>query len=79
MTATLAQPGAPPHLVEALTPTPDPWDIARRLASCPYFLWLDSATPGSPLGRYSFLTADPFVWLTSRGRMITQAGPGRPK
>ena len=76
MTATLAQPVSSPLLVEALTPTPDPWDIARRLASRPYFLWLDSATPSSPLGRYSFLTADPFVWLTARGRTITQAGPG---
>src|SRR4051812_40409732 len=76
MTATLAPPLSTPILAEALTPTPDPWDLARRLAVRPYFLWLDSAAAGAPLGRYSFLTADPFVWLGARGRHVTQAGPG---
>jgi para-aminobenzoate synthetase component 1 len=55
-------------LVEELTPSPDPWDAARRLAHWPHLLFLDSAVRDSPLGRYSFITADPFDWLTSRGK-----------
>src|SRR4051794_39833592 len=76
MTATLGRPVMAPILAEALAPALDPWELARRLAGRPYFLWLDSALAGGPLGRYSFLTADPFVWLSARGRYVTQAGPG---
>ncbi|HKI34019.1 MAG TPA: aminodeoxychorismate synthase component I [Gemmataceae bacterium] len=59
------EPAAP--LVEELTPAPDPWDAARRFAHLPHLLFLDSAALDSPFGRYSFLTADPFDWLSSRG------------
>jgi para-aminobenzoate synthetase component 1 len=62
----LAEPAAP--LVEELTPAPDPWDAARRLARLPHLLFLDSADPDSPFGHYSFVTADPFDWLRSRGK-----------
>ena len=55
-------------LVEELTSAPDPWDAARRLAHWPHLLFLDSAARDSPLGRYSFITADPFDWLRSRGK-----------
>jgi para-aminobenzoate synthetase component 1 len=61
----LAEPAAP--LVEELTPAPDPWHAARRLACLPHLLFLDSAATDSPFGRYSFVTADPFDWLGSRG------------
>ncbi len=54
-------------LVEELTPAPDPWETARRLAHWPRLLFLDSAAPDSPFGRYSFVTADPFEWLRTRG------------
>jgi para-aminobenzoate synthetase component 1 len=61
----IPEPAAP--LVEELAPAPDPWDAARRLAHLPHLLFLDSAAEDSPFGRYSFVTADPFDWLTTRG------------
>jgi para-aminobenzoate synthetase component 1 len=60
-----SEPAAP--LVEELAPAPDAWDAARRLAPLPHLLFLDSAAGDSPLGRYSFVTADPFDWLSTRG------------
>jgi para-aminobenzoate synthetase component 1 len=59
-------------LVEELTPLPDPWEVARRLAHLPHLLFLDSAASGPALGRYSFVAADPFDWL------ISERGKGRP-
>jgi para-aminobenzoate synthetase component 1 len=52
-------------LVEELVPAPDPWDVARRLAHLPHLLFLDSAGDRIPLGRYSFVSADPVRWLAS--------------
>src|SRR5262245_31885961 len=57
-------------LVEELHPTPDPWDVAQRLAACPHLLFLDSALSHATLGRYSFITADPAEWITSRGNCV---------
>jgi para-aminobenzoate synthetase component 1 len=72
MSSTLQPRTAPPEpavpLVEELAPAPDPWDAAGRLADWPHLLFLDSAATDSPFGGYSFITADPFAWLTSRGR-----------
>src|SRR3954452_4329048 len=53
--------------VEELLPAPDPWDAFLRLAGLRHVLFLDSSLPDAVLGRYSFLTADPFDWLCSRG------------
>jgi para-aminobenzoate synthetase component 1 len=50
-------------LAEELTPAPSSWDVARQLADLPHLLFLDSALPGGLLGRYSFVTADPFAWV----------------
>jgi para-aminobenzoate synthetase component 1 len=55
-------------VVEELTPTPDPWDVARRLAPRAGLLFLDSAATDSPLGGYSFVMADPFTTLHARGQ-----------
>jgi para-aminobenzoate synthetase component 1 len=55
-------------LVEELSPAPDAWEVARRLAHLPRLVFLDSAATDSPQGRYSFLTADPFDWLRTRGQ-----------
>lgn len=55
-----------PH-VEELTPAPDPWQAAQRLACLPRLLFLDSALRHPELGRYSFVAADPFAWLETRG------------
>jgi para-aminobenzoate synthetase component I len=62
----LPEPAVP--LVEELAPAPDPWDAARRLAHLPHLLFLDSADGDSPFGRCSFIAADPFDWLCTRGR-----------
>jgi len=43
----------------------DPEQAFRRLAGKPHCLFLDSALNHSRLGRYSFLTADPFDFVTA--------------
>ena len=50
-----------------LTEAPDPARCCERLAGLPYRLFLDSATPGTRLGRFSFLTADPVAVVVSKG------------
>jgi para-aminobenzoate synthetase component 1 len=59
-------------LVEELVPPPDPVECCERLSALPYRLFLDSATPGARLGRYSFLMADPAVVVRSKGRRCEQ-------
>jgi para-aminobenzoate synthetase component 1 len=66
-------------LVEELTPAPRPWEALRRLAGLPGLLFLDSALDHPTLGRYSFLTADPFEWLWSRGLRTWVSGEDRPR
>jgi len=53
-------------LVEELTPVPDPEAVFCRLATRPHCLFLDSALQDPVLGRYSFVTADPFDYLECR-------------
>src|SRR5678815_2625781 len=55
-----------PTVIE-LTEAPDPARCCEQLAGLPYRLFLDSATPGTRLGRYSFLTADPVAIVQSKG------------
>jgi para-aminobenzoate synthetase component 1 len=50
-----------------LTEAPDPARCCERFADLPYRLFLDSATPGTRLGRYSFVTADPVAIVQSKG------------
>src|SRR5260370_749032 len=59
---TLRQP-----ILHELVPAPDPWETARRLAHLPHLLFLDSAGGPPDLARYSYLSADPVRWFTSRG------------
>src|SRR6516225_4645458 len=61
-------------LVEDLHPAPDPWDLARRLAGRSHLLFFDSALSHPTLGRCSFVTADPFEWLESRGNSVLVSG-----
>ncbi|MEE9325513.1 MAG: anthranilate synthase component I family protein, partial [Dehalococcoidia bacterium] len=63
-----AQPAAP--LVERLEGAANLTTLFARLRSAPYPLLLDSAMPHAHLGRYSYLTADPFLILRCRGRCI---------
>jgi para-aminobenzoate synthetase component 1 len=53
-------------LVEEVRPAPDPGRAFEQLTNLPHVLFLDSARH-SDLGRYSFLAADPFEWISSRG------------
>ncbi len=50
-------------LVEELVPAPDPEAIFLSLADKPHCLFLDSALCERRLGRYSFVTADPFEFI----------------
>lgn len=50
-------------LVEELCPPPDAEQAFSRLRGLPHCLWLDSALRHPTLGRYSFLTADPFDYI----------------
>jgi len=54
--------------VEELSPAPDPSKVFENLQGLPHLLFLDSALKHPQLGRYSYLTGDPFQWIWSRGR-----------
>jgi para-aminobenzoate synthetase component 1 len=60
--------------VEELSSFPEPEEAFKRLARLPHVLFLDSALSHPTLGRYSFLTADPFDWIVARGRQVRVAG-----
>src|SRR5438093_12916026 len=64
-------------LVEELSPAPDSWRVAQSLAGYPRLLFLDSAVSHRTLGRYSFITADPFEWIKSRGNRVVVNGQER--
>src|SRR4051812_37119911 len=55
-------------LVEELLAPPDAALACERLQGLPYLLFLDSATRGTRLGRYSFVAADPSLVVRSKGR-----------
>jgi para-aminobenzoate synthetase component 1 len=56
-----------PPLVEELIPAPAPVNCCEQLEGLPYRLFLDSAAPGARMGRYSFLSADPFAIVRGKG------------
>jgi para-aminobenzoate synthetase component 1 len=53
-----------------------PWEACRRLADLPHLLFLDSAQT-SNLGRYSYVTADPFQWRTCAADAVERLRPLR--
>ena len=55
-----------PTVIE-LTAAPDPARCCEAFAGLPHRLFLDSATAGTRLGRYSFVTADPVAVVQSKG------------
>ena len=63
-----AQPATP--LTERLDGVAYPQDLFARFRSAPYPLLFDSAVAHPKLGRYSYLTADPFLFLRCRGNRI---------
>jgi len=85
---------SPLPLVEELSPCPDVMDVLRAFANQPDVLLLESTLQREEVGRYSFLTADPFEFfecqqavygldpfaaLRSRSRELTaETVPGLP-
>jgi para-aminobenzoate synthetase component 1 len=53
--------------VAEITEAPSPAEACARLLDLPYPLLLESATPSEQRGRYSYLTADPWRVLRSKG------------
>jgi para-aminobenzoate synthetase component 1 len=54
-------------IAHELTPAPDPVACCEQLAGLPYRIFLDSAQRGSPLGRHSFLSAEPAAVVRRKG------------
>jgi para-aminobenzoate synthetase component 1 len=54
-------------LIERVDPAPAPADAAACLAGLPWLVWLDSAADPTHLGRWSFLSADPWRMLRAHG------------
>ena len=54
-------------IAHELVPAPDPVRCCEQLADLPHRVFLDSAQQGSPLGRYSFLAADPVEVVQGKG------------
>ena len=54
-------------LVEELSPVPDVAETLRLFAEWPHVMLFDSARPDETVGRYSFLTADPFLTRIRQG------------
>ena len=66
-------------LVEEISPAPNTAEAFERFAKLPRLLFLDSAQHSRSLGRYSFLAADPFEWIVSRGRHTFVSGETEPR
>ncbi len=59
-----------PPVVESLARAVDLAALFPKFRSAPYPLLFDSAMPHPQLGRYSYMTADPFLVVRCRGRRI---------
>jgi len=59
-------------LAVELTPAPDPLDTCARFTGLPHLCFLDSSARG-PLGRYSFLTAEPIARVGADGDPLAAA------
>ncbi len=55
-------------LVEELGRRLEPWDAFPAVRALPFPIFFDSALRQATLGRYSYVTADPFAVLRYRGR-----------
>ena len=53
-------------LISELRPVPDCIQVFERLSRLPHCLFLDSAMQDQQLGRYSFITADPYAYITAQ-------------
>jgi para-aminobenzoate synthetase component 1 len=66
-------------LIEELHPAPDAHQVFECLAALPRPLFFDSSLKHATLGRYSFVTADPFDWLSARGQSVQVASERHPR
>ncbi|MBM3999020.1 MAG: anthranilate synthase component I family protein [Planctomycetes bacterium] len=60
---TRSCPESDPPIARRLAAGLDPVACFRKMLAMPHCLFLDSALRRPRLGRYSFLTADPFAWV----------------
>src|ERR1700744_6344510 len=58
--------------LDALSSDPMAW--LHAFADLPGVVFLDSARPGSDLGRYSFLAADPIHLIAAKNGVVTVDG-----
>jgi para-aminobenzoate synthetase component 1 len=65
-------------LVHELTPCPDPWDVARKLAHLPHLCFLDSSERGDR-GRYSYVMANPFGTAATKWTGCEQMARSAPR
>jgi para-aminobenzoate synthetase component 1 len=63
-------------LVEPIAPVPDPLAAARHFTGLPFLLLLDSTADHERTGRYSFLSADPYAVIRSRGAAAERLNRG---
>ncbi len=61
-------------LVEEVRPVPVPLEACARFADMPHCLLLESAPGFGRLARYSFLSADPFLVVRSKGTVVEEIG-----
>jgi para-aminobenzoate synthetase component 1 len=61
-------------LVEELLPAPDSLEVFTRLKHLPHGVFFDSALRAATLGRYSFVTADPFAYWEATSLTLDPLG-----
>ncbi len=61
-------------VIEELKPAPDAEEMFLRLAGLPHCIFFDSARRHAELGRYSFIAADPFDYVTLTANDSGQSG-----
>ena len=64
-------------LVHELRPALDPLATCARFQDLPFLTLLDSVTDHDHFGRYSFLAADPFTAVRSKGQLTQQLVDGK--
>jgi para-aminobenzoate synthetase component 1 len=67
----------PLPLVHEIGPAPDPLATCARFQGLPFVMLLDSVSDHEHVGRYSFLTADPFTAVRSKGQLTQQLVEGK--
>ncbi len=60
--------------VEEIRPAPVPLEACARFADMPHCILLESAPGFGRLGRHSFLSADPFLVVRSKGTAVEEIG-----